>query len=91
LWETDGGVRTNHIEFGTRVRQRDGASLDISGHATQVAGTMAAGGVGTLFGSFYEARGVAYQARVFAYDTAAFKTERESAAAGMPSRALPVL
>lgn len=82
LWETDGGVRTNHVEFGTRVRQRDGAALDTTGHATQVAGTMAAGGVGTLFGSFYEARGVAYQASVFAYDTAAFKTERESAAAG---------
>jgi hypothetical protein len=82
LWETDGGVRTNHIEFGTRVRQRDSAALDTTGHATQVAGTMAAGGVGTLFGSFYEARGVAYQARVFAYDTGNFKSERESAAAG---------
>jgi hypothetical protein len=82
LWETDGGVRTNHIEFGTRVRQRDGAALDTTGHATQVAGTMAAGGVGSIFGSFYEARGVAYQARVFAYDTANFKSERESAAAG---------
>ncbi len=43
---------------------------------------MAAGGVGSIFGSFYEARGVAYQASVFAYNTADFKTERESAAAG---------
>jgi len=82
MWETDGGVRTNHIEFGTRVRQRDGAALDTTGHATQVAGTIAAGGIGSIFGSFYEARGVAYQSSVFAYDTAAFKTERESAAAG---------
>ncbi len=82
LWETDGGVRTNHIEFGTRLRQRDTAALDTTGHATQVAGTMAAGGVGSILGSFYETRGVAYQARVFAYDTGNFKSERESAAAG---------
>lgn len=82
LWETDGRVRTNHIEFGTRVQQRDGAALDTTGHATQVAGTMAAGGVGSILGSFYEARGVAYQSRVFAYDTANFKSEREAAAAG---------
>ena len=66
LWEVDGGVRTNHIEFGVRVKQRDNAALDASGHATQVTGTMAAGGNGTIFGSFYEARGVAYQAKVFA-------------------------
>lgn len=82
LWEVDGGVRTNHIEFGTRVRQPDNAALDTTGHATQVAGTMAAGGVGSIFGQFYEARGVAYQARVFSYDTANFRSERESAAAG---------
>lgn len=82
LWENDGGVRTNHIEFGTRVWQRDNAALDTSGHATSVAGTMAAGGVGSIFGQFYEARGVAYQARVFAYNIQDFKSERESAAAG---------
>lgn len=82
LWEVDGGVRTNHIEFRTRVLQRDNAALDTTGHATQVAGTMAAGGVGSIFGQFYEARGVAYQARVFAYNIQDFKSERESAAAG---------
>jgi len=82
LWEVDGGVRTNHNEFGTRVRQRDNAALDTTGHATQVAGTMAAGGVGSIFGQFYEARGVSYQARVFAYNIQDFKSERESAAAG---------
>ena len=82
LWEVDGGVRTNHIEFGTRVRQRDNAALDTTGHATQVAGTMVAGGVGSIFGQFYEARGVSYQARVFAYNVQDFKSERESAAAG---------
>ena len=86
LWEVDGGVRTNHIEFGTRVRQRDNAALDTTGHATQVAGTMAAGGAGILLTNlnptFPEARGVAYQARVFAYNVQDFKSERESAAAG---------
>lgn len=82
LWEVDGGVRTNHQEFGARVKQRDNSALDISGHATQVTGTMAAGGNGTIFGSFYEARGVAYQANVSAYDLNSFKPERESAAAG---------
>ncbi|HXG47438.1 MAG TPA: S8 family serine peptidase [Methylomirabilota bacterium] len=86
LWEVDGGVRTNHIEFGTRVRQRDNAALDATGHATQVAGTMAAGGAGILLTNlnptFPEARGMAYQARVFAYDLGNFKSERESAAAG---------
>ncbi|MBK9138200.1 MAG: S8 family serine peptidase [Verrucomicrobia bacterium] len=70
------------MEFGTRVRQRDNAAVDATGHATAVAGTMAAGGVGSIFGQFYEARGVAYQARVFAYDLGNFKSERESAAAG---------
>jgi len=82
LWEVDGGVRVTHIEFGTRVEQRDDAALDASGHATQVAGTMAAGGVGTIFGGFAEARGVAYGADVFAYDTDYFAIEREDAAAG---------
>lgn len=82
LWEVDGGVRITHIQFGTRVEQRDDADLDEAGHATQVAGTMAAGGVGTFFGNFAEARGIAYAANVFAYDTDYFATEREEAAAG---------
>ena len=44
---------------------------------------MAASGVGTLFGGFYESRGVAYQANVFSYETGLnFKAEREAAAAG---------
>ena len=83
MWEVDGGVRASHIEMGTsRITQKDSAALDASGHATSVAGTMAATGVGTLFSSFYESRGVAYQANVFAYDTAFFATERAAAAAG---------
>ena len=82
LWEVDGGARTNHMEFGARVKQRDNAALDLTGHATEVAGTMAAGGAGTFSGIFAEGRGVAYQANVSAYDIASFKSERESAAAG---------
>ena len=84
LWEVDGGVRTTHVEMGTgRVFQKDGAALDTSSHATYVAGTMAAAGVGNVFGNFYESRGVAYQATVFAYATSAnFQTDRENAAAG---------
>lgn len=83
MWEVDGGVRATHNEMGgTRIFQRDAAALDTSGHATNVAGTMAARGVGTLYNNFYESRGVAYQANVFAYDTAFFATERAAAAAG---------
>ena len=84
MWEVDGGVRSSHIEMGTtRITQKDGAALDTSGHATNVAGTMAASGVGTLFNNFYESRGVAYQANVFAYEmNFDFKTERENGAAG---------
>ncbi|OYW76975.1 MAG: hypothetical protein B7Z37_06245, partial [Verrucomicrobia bacterium 12-59-8] len=84
MWEVDGGVRTSHIEMGTsRITQKDGATLDASGHATNVAGTMVASGSGSLFGYFYESRGVAYEANVFAYETTqSFKTEREAAAAG---------
>ena len=82
LWEVDGADLTNHQEFGVRVRQRDAAPLDVSGHASQVTGTMAAGGTGTFLGVFAEGRGVAFQAKVFAYDLNSFKGERESAAAG---------
>ena len=83
MWEVDGAVRPAHIEMGTaRIFQRDAAALDPTSHATNVAGTMAASGVGSLFGSFYESRGVAYQANVFAYNTIDFATERAAAAAG---------
>ena len=87
LWENDGGVLTNHIEFtnhfGTtnRVIQKDGAALDTSSHATAVAGTMAAGGNYGLV-ILGDARGVAYEASVFAYSLLGFKPEREAAAAG---------
>lgn len=84
IWEVNGGVLTSHLEFGSRVIQKDSSSLDTSGHATQVAGTMAGAGAITLFGPSNTAlsRGVAYQANVFANNTPNFKAERESQAAG---------
>ncbi len=82
LWEVDGGVRTNHLEFDGRVFQKDGAALDARGHATAVTGTMAAGGVGSIFTYYYESQGVALGTKVFGYDLNSFKPEREAAAAG---------
>lgn len=63
LGEWDGGaVRTTHQEFGTRVSQMDGATT-LSEHATHVAGTMVAGGVGSI-----NYKGMAHQATLQAYD-----------------------
>jgi len=63
LWEVNGGVGTNHVELTNRVSQKDGAALDTNGHATAVAGTLAASGSRTLFG-FPAGRGVAPGAKV---------------------------
>ena len=83
VWENDGAVLTAHGEFGSRVVQKDSASLDTSGHATGVVGTMAAGSNFTYVTSYLtDARGVAYAANVFARDLTGFKTERENNAAG---------
>jgi hypothetical protein len=83
MWEVGGGVRPSHIEMGvSRIFQKDTATFGSSGHATNVAGTMAGSGAATFFGDFYESRGVAYGASVFAYDTDSFASERASAAAG---------
>jgi hypothetical protein len=88
LWEVDGAVLTNHAEFGTRVWQVDESATNhvaTAGHATAVAGTMAANG-------FYQfdlggsparlMRGVAFEAAVNAYDTQKINQERLEAAAG---------
>ena len=62
LGEWDGGaVLTTHQEFGGRVIQVDG-STDLSDHATHVAGTLVAAGVDA------DAKGMAYQAPLKAYD-----------------------
>ncbi|MBN1352305.1 S8 family serine peptidase [candidate division KSB1 bacterium] len=69
-----GGVRTTHQEFGGRVTQKDSPS-SLSSHATHVAGTMIAGGVNS------DAKGMAYQANLHAYDWTDDESEIASAAA----------
>jgi hypothetical protein len=88
LWEVDGAVLTNHVEFGTRARQVDHAATNQIAshwHATGVAGTMAAGGVVqfTLNGQPAKLlRGAAFEASVHGYTTKDFAAERVEAAAG---------
>lgn len=72
LWD-EAAVRGTHIEFatGTRVTQRDGVVLQ-SRHSTGVAGVLAAAGTATLTinGTNYPqaAKGMSYQAQVYAHD-----------------------
>ncbi len=76
LGEWDGGaVLASHQEFGGRVVQVDGAT-DLSDHATHVAGTMVASGV------VANAKGMAYQANLRAYDWNNDESEMANAAAG---------
>lgn len=88
LWEVDGAVLTNHVEFGTRARQVDHSAtnpIPTHWHATGVAGTMAAGGVVqfTLNGQPARLlRGAAFQATINGYDTVRLIQERLEAAAG---------
>ncbi|MHB2149696.1 S8 family serine peptidase [Calditrichota bacterium LG25] len=75
LGEWDGGaVLTTHQEFGTRVTQKDSPS-STSSHATHVAGTMVAAGVQA------QAKGMAYEAQLDAYDWNSDDAEMSSAAA----------
>jgi hypothetical protein len=72
IW--DGGkVRTTHQEFGNRVTQKDNAT-SLSSHATHVAGTMGASGVSS------NAKGMAPNATIHAYDWNSDLTEMASAA-----------
>lgn len=88
LWEVDGAVLTNHVEFGNRARQVDySATNQIPSHfhATGVAGTMAAGGAIQFTLSGQPARllrGAAFAAKVNGYDTVRLIQERLEAAAG---------
>jgi len=92
LWEVDGAVMTNHLEFTNllnRVRQVDHSAtnpIPLAGHATAVAGTMAAGGnLQSLIGGVPARwlRGVAFEARINAYDTKNLAAERLQAAGGV--------
>lgn len=78
LGEWDGGaVLLTHQEFGGRVVQSDGATGSIE-HATHVAGTMVATGVDA------NAKGMAYQGTLKAYDWNNDQSEMAAAAfAGM--------
>lgn len=78
LGEWDGGAVLNtHQEFGGRVTQVDG-STQFEDHATHVAGTMIAVGVDA------NAKGMAYQATLRAYDWNNDQSEMAAAAgAGM--------
>ena len=54
---------TTHNDFGDRVLILDGATTATSSHSTHVTGTIAGSGSGN-----FEARGMAYQANVYALD-----------------------
>jgi len=88
VWEVDGGINLNHIEFGSnRVFQKDttAPAVDATGHATAVTGIIAgAGGFDLPFipSTYNEARGVAYRSNIFGYDTDDIAMERSDAAAG---------
>jgi len=68
-----GGVRTTHQEFGGRVNQMDSPG-STSEHSTHVAGTMIAAGVDP------DAKGMAFEANLNAYDWNSDESEMASAA-----------
>ncbi len=75
LGEWDGGaVFTGHGDFQGRVTQKDGAN-SVSSHSTHVAGTMMGGGVNA------NARGMSYEALLWAYDWNSDTGEASNAAA----------
>ncbi|MFN4082434.1 MAG: S8 family serine peptidase [Bacteroidia bacterium] len=77
VWD-GGATRTTHQEFQGRAVQTDGAT-SLNDHATHVAGTMAAGGVGSQ-----NYRGGSYQAPIKCYDWNSDLSEMVTAAqAGM--------
>ena len=69
-----GGVRASHREFGNRVTRRDAASGNRA-HATHVAGTLIASGVSS------NAKGMAPQAKLWAYEWSNDASEMAAAAA----------
>lgn len=89
IWEDNGlgGVRTSHGDLIGRVSQVDAADIDTTGHATAVAGVIIGSGSGNA-----EARGVAYEARVDAYEKDfSLAQERLNAAAGANGRSIITL
>lgn len=80
IGEWDGGaVRATHEQFtGGRVTQVDGAT-SLSSHATHVAGTIIADGIGTGSGAA-DAKGMAPQANLLAHDWFSDNAEMATAA-----------
>jgi hypothetical protein len=77
MWESIGGVRTDHTQLDTRATQMDSA-VPVSKHATMVAGALIASGasydlVGFDFGN--HTRGFAYGAALTAYKLDGFSGE----------------
>lgn len=73
VWD-GGGVRLTHQEFGGRVTQADNA-FPLNDHATHVTGTVAAAGV------VPQAKGMAFQSKIDAYDWTQDLGEMSQAAA----------
>ncbi len=75
VWEI-GRPRLTHVEFGGRVIQGDNSGASIDNHANHVCGTMVASGINV------NARGMAYEANLRAYDANNDVSEMAAAAAG---------
>ena len=73
VWD-ESAVRVSHQEFEGRVTQQDDAT-SLSDHATHLAGTIGAAGIDS------DAKGMAYQADINAYDWNSDLSEMNSAAA----------
>jgi hypothetical protein len=67
MWEI-GNARTSHQQLIGRITTQDGSSFgscnESNDHATHVAGTLIGSGAGNI-----DARGIAYQAEIWAYDS----------------------
>jgi len=78
IWEASSGVQLPHDQLTGRVTQPDSATTT-SGHATQVAGVIAANGADEFLGSPLNfgnsARGMAYASEVDAYTIGQFGNE----------------
>jgi len=69
----EAGVRLDHMEFTGRVKQMDGVQTS-NRHATHVAGTLIAAGVNP------QAKGMAFEANLFAYSFTNWPSKVEDAA-----------
>jgi hypothetical protein len=74
VWEIS-RPRTTHAEFSNRITQIDNSNQTVGNHATHVSGTMIAAGVDP------DARGMAYQANLAAWDANNDHSEMAAAAA----------